>query len=168
MLVGELVRLREMTLADVAEAVRIRSTPEVAARWPSIDVAADVRDALADEDLHYLVVEDGAGRTVGGIQWSAEDDPDYRHASIDIYLDPAFHGRGFCVDAVLTLARYLFAEGGHHRITIDPAADNAAAIACYEKVGFRRVGVMRRYERGGDGSWHDGVLMECLAEDLVR
>ena len=35
------------------------------------------------------------------------------------------------------------------------------------KVGFRPVGVMRRYERGPDGEWHDGLLMELLAEDLI-
>jgi L-amino acid N-acyltransferase YncA len=65
------------------------------------------------------------------------------------------------------VARYLIEEREHHRLTIDPAADNAAAIRCYEKVGFRSGGVMRRYEQGPDGTWHDGLLMELLAEDLV-
>lgn len=36
----------------------------------------------------------------------------------------------------------------------------------YEKVGFRPVGVMRRYERGADGTWHDGLLMDFLADDV--
>jgi len=71
-------------------------------------------------------------------------------------------------DAVLTLSRYLIDERGHHRLVIDPAADNSAAIKCYAKAGFKPVGVMRRYEKGNDGSWHDGLLMELLAEDLVR
>ena len=45
-------------------------------------------------------------------------------------------------------------------------ADNAAAIRIYEKVGFRRVGVMRSYERDADGQgWHDGLLMELLADE---
>lgn len=65
-----------------------------------------------------------------------------------------------------TLARYLVEEVGHHRLTIDPAADNAAAIRCYSKVGFRPVGVLRKYERGVDGDWHDGLLMDLLAEEL--
>jgi aminoglycoside 6'-N-acetyltransferase len=50
---------------------------------------------------------------------------------------------------------------------IDPAADSAAAIRCYSKVGFRPVGIMRRYERGSDGTWHDGLLMDLLAEELI-
>ncbi len=49
-----------------------------------------------------------------------------------------------------------------------PAAANAAAIRAYEKVGFHPVGVMRRYERGADGTLHDGRLMDLLAEELVR
>jgi aminoglycoside 6'-N-acetyltransferase len=50
---------------------------------------------------------------------------------------------------------------------IDPAADNAAAIRCYSKVEFRPVGIMRRYERSSDGTWHDGLLMDLLAEELI-
>ena len=106
------------------------------------------------------------GRVVGAIQWSAETEPDYRHASIDIYLDPSVHGRGVGTDAVRTLARHLTVDKGFHRLVIDPAADNAAAIKCYSKVGFRPVGKMRKYERGSDGTWHDGLLMDALAEEL--
>ena len=50
---------------------------------------------------------------------------------------------------------------------IDPAADNAAAIRCYSKAGFRPVGIMRDYERGADGTWHDGLLMDLLAGELI-
>jgi aminoglycoside 6'-N-acetyltransferase len=68
---------------------------------------------------------------------------------------------------VRTLARHLVHDRGHHRLVIDPAADNAAAIACYAAVGFRPVGVMRQYERDIDGdSWHDGLLMDLLAGEL--
>jgi len=64
------------------------------------------------------------------------------------------------------MARHFIEERGHHRLTIDPAAENAAAIRCYEKVGFRSVGVLRNYEQGPDGTWHDGLLMELLADEL--
>ena len=61
---------------------------------------------------------------------------------------------------------WLIDERGHHRVTIDPAVANVRAIRAYEKVGFRRVGVLRQYERGRDGSWHDGLLMDLLASEL--
>jgi aminoglycoside 6'-N-acetyltransferase len=104
------------------------------------------------------------GRIAGMIQFWEEPEPKYRHASIDLFVDPALHGHGIGTEAVRHVVRRLIDERGHHRITIDPAADNAAAIRAYEKVGFRRVGVMRAYERDADGAgWHDGLLMELLA-----
>jgi aminoglycoside 6'-N-acetyltransferase len=129
-------------------------------------MAAAVAEDLAEEGTETFVIEHD-GRVAGAIQWSAEDETDYRHAGIDIYLDPTLHGRGLGADAVSTLAKHLIADRGHHRLVIDPAADNTAAIRCYAKVGFRPVGVMRRYERGLDGTWHDGLLMDLLADELI-
>jgi aminoglycoside 6'-N-acetyltransferase len=163
---GAAVRLRPATADDLVRLVAIRSTPEVHRRSGGTDLRAELAKSLADDDPYLLAVEDTTRHLIGAIQWEEEEEEDYRHASIDVFLDPAVHGRGLGTDAVATLARHLFEHQGHHRITIDPAADNAAAIRCYEKVGFRSVGVMRRYERGPDGIWHDGLLMDLLAEDL--
>jgi aminoglycoside 6'-N-acetyltransferase len=163
---GERVVLRPATGADVPSLAAIRATPEVFAWWRGgDDLTTAVTEDLAAEDEQTFVIE-YEGRIIGAVQWGAETEPDYRHASIDIYLDPSAHGRGLGTDAVRTLARHLFTAEGHHRIVIDPAADNAAAIASYTKVGFRPVGVMRRYERGSDGTWHDGLLMDLLVDDL--
>lgn len=159
---GALVTLRPATGADVPALVAIRATPQVRERWRGDDLTAEVTGDLADPDLHLLVVE-LAGRIVGGIQWYAEAEPDYRHAGIDVFLDPAFHGEGIGTEAVRRVVDHLLGERGHHRITIDPAADNAAAVTAYERVGFRRVGVLRAYERDpyGDG-WRDGLLMALV------
>lgn len=59
-------------------------------------------------------------------------------------------------------------ERGHPRITIDPAVANERAIRAYERIGFRQVGVMRSYERGADGTWHDGLPMDLLAGELTE
>lgn len=163
---GDAVRLRPVTSDDAGRLMAIRATPEVHRRWGGDDLRSEIERDLADDDVHLLAIEDGTGTVIGLIQWEEETDPDYRHASIDIYLDPAVHGRGLGTDAVRALAGHLFERCGHHRITIDPAADHAAAIRCYEKAGFRPVGVMRRYERAPDGTWHDGLLMDLLADDL--
>jgi aminoglycoside 6'-N-acetyltransferase len=164
---GTHVKLRAAGPADIPELARIRATPEVVRWWRGgEDMKAAVVEDLAEEGTETFVVEH-EGRVAGAIQWHSEDEPDYRHAGIDIYLDPALHGRGLGTDAVRTLARHLIADQGHHRLVIDPAADNAAAIRCYTKVGFRQVGVMRNYERGADGTWHDGLLMDLLADELI-
>ena len=163
---GAVVTLRPPTESDIPELARIRETPEVHARWRGgDDLVAAVHEDLADPDtVAYVIEYDGS--VVGWIQWDAEDDPDYRHANIDVYVDPAVHGRGVGTDAVRTLARHIVDHHGHHRIEIDPAADNAAAIRCYSKVGFRPVGILRQAERDSDGTWHDTLLMDLLADDL--
>jgi aminoglycoside 6'-N-acetyltransferase len=163
---GAGIRLRPAQREDIPALVPIRQTPAVHARWRGgDDLVAAVEQDLAEPGSTPYAIELNE-RVVGWIQWSAEDEPDYRYASIDIYLDPAIHGRGIGTDAVRTLARHLIEEHGYHRLEIDPAADNAPAIRCYAKVGFRPVGIRRRSERDSDGSWHDSLLMDLLAEEL--
>ena len=155
--------LRPIEPDDVAELRRIHALPEVARWW---DEPADDFPSSDDSDSTRFVIEVD-GTVAGLIQFGEEEEPKYRHAAIDIFLDPSWHGRGIGTEAVRRVARLLIDERGHHRITIDPAADNIAAIRAYEKVGFRPVGLMREYERDHDGTgWHDGLLMELLARDI--
>lgn len=163
---GDRILLRPTAPADAADLFRILSTPEVERWWRRWDIARVEAELIGGDDeteVLAIVLED---RVVGAIQFGEENDPEYRHASLDLFLDPAFHRQGLGPDAIRTLARYLIDARGHHRLTIDPATDNEAAIKAYRKVGFRVVGVMRRHERGADGSWHDGLLMDLLADDL--
>jgi GNAT superfamily N-acetyltransferase len=75
---------------------------------------------------------------------------------VDIFLHPDWYGRGLGADAIGALARYLFQQRGHHRLTIDPAAHNQRTIRCYQRVGFRPVGIMRCHERGPDAAGTTG------------
>jgi RimJ/RimL family protein N-acetyltransferase/SAM-dependent methyltransferase len=160
---GDRVVLRNATDDDVARLTAIRGEPEIARRWGVIE-DGEIEEFVTDEKTFVIEVDT---EVVGATQWDEEDDPMYRSASIDVYVTTPRHGQGLGSEAVRVLARYLIEERGHHRLTIDPAADNAAAIRAYEKVGFRPVGVMRSYERGPDGAFHDGVLMEMLADELT-
>ena len=139
--------------------------PEVADAWPG-DNFERLDDGLEEDDVVGMVVEH-EGEVIGFIQYYEERDPNYRHAGIDIVLHPAWCNRGLGTDALRTLARHLFDDLGHHRITIDPRVTNRRAIASYRKVGFRDVGIMRQYELGNDGKWHDSLLMDLLRDELA-
>jgi aminoglycoside 6'-N-acetyltransferase len=154
--------LRPLAEADAAELRRVRATPEVARWWDVPDDGFPLSDE--PEAVRLTIEVDGA--VAGLIQYYEEPEPRYRHASIDVFLDPALHGRGLGTEALRQLVRRLIDDRGHHRITIDPATANAAAIRSYEKAGFRPVGIMRAYERApGGGPWRDALLMELIAGD---
>jgi aminoglycoside 6'-N-acetyltransferase len=166
LLAGDGVTVRPGGPADV-EALRAILREETVARWwgppdPAEQIAADL---CGDDDAVLLVVEVD-GQVAGGVQYHEETEPMYRHAGIDIYLSATFQGRGVGTEAVRLVARFLFEHRAHHRLTIDPAAANERAIRAYAKVGFRPVGIMREYERGADGRFHDGLLMDLLRDEL--
>ena len=164
---GERVVLRPLAEGDVTRIVELGSDPEVARWWPGLTpahVGEKARGEDEDVDVYAIVVE---GEVAGMIQSYEETDPDYRHAGIDLFLGTPYHGRGLGTDAVRTLARHLLEEVGHHRLVIDPDAANERAIRCYEKAGFRRVGVLREYWLGPEGEWRDGVLLDLLAQELT-
>ena len=141
----------------------LRLDPEVLRWWhdPEDDWPAPERNTVG-----YTVTLEG--EVVGYAQWWQELDPDFRHAGIDLFLDPAVHGRGLGTETVRVLCAHLIDDHGFHRLVIDPAVDNEVAIACYRKVGFRPIGVMRQYGRDRFGVWRDGLLMEMLADEFVR
>ena len=165
-LTGARVRLRPGDEQDVPVLCAILAEPEVACWWGDPDPASTVAAGLRGDDESVLLVVEAAGQVIGGIQYHEENDPMYRHAGIDIYLSRRGQGHGLGTEAVSLLAWFLCEQRGHHRLTIDPAAANHRAIRCYEKVGFRRVGVLRQYERGPDGRFHDGLLMDLLRPEL--
>ena len=166
-LAGTRVRLIPAAVEHVPALAAVFSDPTVARWWPAPDPVAEARDHVTPEADRAAWVVEVDGAVVGIIQASEETEPDYRHAGIDLALVAAAQGRGLGPDAVRTVARWLLEVRGHHRITIDPAAANVHAIRAYAKVRFRPVGVMREYERGPDGTWHDGLLMDLLRGELT-
>jgi aminoglycoside 6'-N-acetyltransferase len=107
-----------------------------------------------------------AGAVAGLIQYGEESWPGSRHAYVDIFVGDDYAGRGLGTEALTRIVRLLVEERGHHHISIDPQADNPAAIRCYEKAGFERVGVRRRFSRNSeDEDWRDELLMQYVVTD---
>src|SRR5882757_4689534 len=167
-LIGKRVTLRPGRPGEAEVLHRIRAEPSVTCWWGEPEPLAEIAEMLAAAPTGevMLVVEVDHG-VAGAIQYAEEHDPNYRHAGIDIFLSGDMQGQGIGSEAVWLLARFLIEERKHHRLTIDPAAANTRAIRCYERVGFRRVGILRQYERGPDGTFHDGLLLDLLAAELT-
>jgi aminoglycoside 6'-N-acetyltransferase len=163
---GDRLELRPLVEGDLDALHRIVSTPEVA-RWWNPHTRESVEKWLSEDDAIRWTMWVGRER-VGKIQAYEQNEPEFRYAGIDLFLAPEHHGRGLGRESVHLVARWLIEERGHHRLIIDPALTNEPAIRCYESVGFKRVGVMRRYwlDRT-QGAWVDGLLLDLLADELV-
>lgn len=163
---GERVTLRQVTEADLDGLIALVQSPGVREWWWEADDPERMRSGFR-EDIDSAFAIEIDGELAGWLGFDEETDPGYMHAGIDISLDPRFQGQGLGPDAIRTVIRWLAGERGHHRFTIDPSAHNERAIRAYASVGFRQVGLMRRYERDADGpGFHDGLLMDLLIEQL--
>ena len=162
---GERVTMRPLIEADLPSLLEILHQPGVAEWWPGYDMARLCGDTLDDPNSASLAVE-LRGAFVGLVILTEVKDPYYKSAGLDIALDITCVGQGLGADTLRTVARYLFEERGHHRLTIDPSLANERAIKAYERVGFKRIGVGREYEKGADGTFHDNLLMDMLAGEL--
>jgi RimJ/RimL family protein N-acetyltransferase len=159
-LADESVALRPICPEDVEVLRAIHVSPSVRQWWgdPGAEWPGGERHVVERAVWHQ-------DQLVGYVQWEESDDPMYRHATIDLFLDESAQGRGLGRQVVGLVSKHLIDDLGHHRIVIYPAAANERAIACYAACGFRPVGVVRRYERDVDGTgWHDGLLMELVID----
>ena len=134
---------------------RIHQTPEVLRWWGEMDPEFPFDEP---ESERFAILHEG--RIAGLVQIGEETQPDYRHAWIDVFVDPALHGRGVGTEAVRQAMRRAIDVRGHHRVTIDPSLYNVAAVRSYEKAGFRAVGVLQASWRNPQGEWEPSLLME--------
>lgn len=154
---AERVTLEPLSAAHVDALRAIRSEPAVARWWGPLEDDFPLGDEPSA--TRYAVRHDG--EVAGMVQFGEEPERDYRHAWVDIFVATAHQNQGVGSQALRELVRILIEEHGHHRITIDPSVDNRAAVRCYEKAGFRRVGVMEKASRDPTtGAWLDDLLME--------
>lgn len=163
---GRNISLRPLEYSDLDRLWVIISEPTVSARWGN-ETRPDVDAYLTDLEIEVWAIEKD-GQMIGMIQCYEELTPDYKHAGMDISLSGDYQGKGYGPQALSLVAKYLFEQKGHHRLVIDPDADNQPAISAYSKLGFKPVGVMRDYARDvGKQGWHDGLLMDLLRTEFT-
>ncbi|CAN5285480.1 GNAT family protein [soil metagenome] len=163
---GARVTLRPQEERDLDPLTAIVTSEGVCEWWGPETSLDATREDLRNDGVAFTIEVGGA--IAGWLGVSEDLTPNYRSAGMDIFVAPEFQGSGYGPEALRLAARWLVDERGHHRLTIDPAAANERAIGVYASLGFKPVGIMRGYERGRDGSFHDGLLMDLLAQELTR
>lgn len=115
----------------------------------------------------WVIVDRATGEQVGEC---ALNDLDPGNASVGFRI--ALYGltrtgRGYGSAAARLVLDHAFGTVGLHRVGLEVYDFNPRALRAYERVGFRREGVLRDALRW-DGQWHDAVLMSVLAHELER
>jgi RimJ/RimL family protein N-acetyltransferase len=110
----------------------------------------------------YAIMRDE--RLIGTCRLS---EPQYAGLELAIVLfNPRERGRGAGTFAVSKMCEIAFATLETHRVELGVYPDNAAAIRVYEKCGFEREALLRRYVHH-EGEWRDLVWMAILKRDWL-
>jgi aminoglycoside 6'-N-acetyltransferase len=156
----EQIRLEPLDVAHVKRLRELHEQPGVLQWWGAMEPGFPFDEP---ESQRFAIVADG--EIVGVIQWGDNSYEETRHAYVDIFVGDDFAGRGIGTAAMRQMTNRLVEDHGYHRIILDPAVENVAAIRSYEKAGFRRVGVFKRsYRHEQSGEWRDELMMELVVE----
>ena len=90
-----------------------------------------------------------------------------RKAEMAIVLDPEQQQKGYGSEAIGLLLELAFDYMNLNRVHLRVYSDNARAIACYEKCGFVREGIMRQ-DTFSCGEYRDTIIMSVLRDEWRR
>jgi len=109
---------------------------------PRPDAASPVRSYIAQLNGEPIgFAQSYVAMRCGGGWWQEETDPGV--VGIDLFLgDEARLGQGLGTQLAKAFVRQLLLDPGVTKVQTDPDPANARAIRCYEKAGFRRVGIV--------------------------
>ena len=167
---GVKVVLRPVEEGDYALIHRWMNHPEV---WHYMDyerpvsladVADDVEQSRAEGQPFTIVVD---GRPIGRIGLNRFRPRD-RICGFYLYIgEPAFWGKGFAQDAVMTLLGFAFDRWDLFQVELWTLGDNDRALGTYERCGFVEEGRLRD-RSWKDGRWVDHVMMSVNREEFER
>jgi RimJ/RimL family protein N-acetyltransferase len=167
--------LRPFQRSDFARLIEWAESPEFLFQWAGplftypLDTAQLERYWLTATGTPptrriYTALAGEGGPAVGHIELS-NIDRRHRSATLSrVLIGPQWRGQGLGQQMVTRLLAIGFEELHLHRMDLYVFDFNHAAVACYERAGLIREGLMRDARRVGDAYW-SVVLMSLLEEE---
>lgn len=112
--------------------------------------------------LYWGIHAEQTGFVPSLIGYVGVHDWDEYHQTAELTIcigEPSHWDQGFGTDALSALRDYLFKHAGLNSVYLRVLRTNARALRCYEKCGFRKVGILKAGKRAEQG-WRDIILME--------
>ena len=171
-----MLELVPFTEADIDRLPGWISTPEEHFLWTASGFEYPLaREAFRDflragtergDRLFFKAVIEG--EAIGHIELGAID---LRNRSLRIgrvLLAPAARGRGLGEEMMRAALAIAFDRFQAHRVELGVFDINPRAIACYERVGFRRDGVRREAFLAPSGEYWSEMVMSILAPEWAE
>ena len=171
---GKLVALRGVERADLeqvrrwwdnAEATRYMETGSRPATETALEafykLATDASNAVV-----FVIVDKATQKPVGTsglyeIFWPG------RRAEFRILIgEPSVFDKGYGTEATRLTVEYAFIRLNMEVVHLGVNSDNVRAVRAYEKAGFVREGVRRKFVYAR-GNYHDATVMSILREDYI-
>jgi len=166
---GQLVVLREKTIADAERDYEWRRDPELATYDAARPYNGSFSEylAIAGDELNYpsryrrtISVEDFEGKHIGNVMYYNAD-YQRREAEIGITIgERDYWSKGYGTDLLQAFVKYLFETLAFDRIYLKTLDWNVRAQRAFEKSGFRRYGTSRRGE-------YNFVLMDIRRDSVL-
>jgi len=160
-----MVELRFFEHADFHQLINWIETPEFLLQWggPNFSFPLNeqqlenyVKDANKDHSsvLVYSVIEKETGKVIGHISLGMIDRKN-KSARIGKVLvgDKTVRGQGIGQQMIREILKVAFCELCLHRVSLGVFDFNSSAIACYEKSGFVKEGLLRDARKIGNEYW---------------
>lgn len=160
---GPLVTLRDPVMSDVDAINAVLAEPEVAIWWVGFN-SEKVRSEFIEQPEITRIIE-VEQQSIGALLVLRGEDPEYPTTVMHIFISTAFRGRRIGEEAMALAIQHEFSEG-ITRVTLDPNVKNDGAIRSYERMGFRRIGVLRDYQVRPNGTLDDALFLDITKSDF--
>jgi RimJ/RimL family protein N-acetyltransferase len=127
------------------------------------DVKEDVERSRKEGQPFTITVQ---GRPIGRIGLNRFRRRDRICALYMFIGEPAFWGKGYARDAVMTLLAYAFERHDLNQVELWTLGDNNRALAMYAKCGFEAEAHLRM-RSFKHGAWVDHVVMSVTRDDFA-
>jgi len=170
-MVGDTVYLRPLEIEDIESFILWLNDEEVRQYLMRSSPLNKIREKEFVEELYKDYREIVLGivlkendQLIGNINLQRISIP-HRQAELGVFIgDKSYWSKGYGTDALLLMLKYGFDQINLHRIYLTVLSFNPRAIRAYEKVGFRREGILREHIYR-NGQYHDVYFMGILKNE---
>ena len=124
-------------------------------------------ESLAKSGNTFSIVTKENDKLIGNCSFHHTDEIN-RTAEIGIIIgEKEYQCKGYGTDALRLLLKFGFENRNYNNISLHVYSFNERAIACYEKVGFKKQGVCREALIRGNKKY-DLIYMDILADEYFN